>query len=395
MVRSTERACDLPAGVEASTFAGMRVGIVTTSYPRWRGDAAGSFVAGHAAYLRGTGATVEIVAAGAPDVDPAWDAAEGVRRVAAPPGLFYAGGAPEAIGRGVGGAAGFAARLGAAVVARASRWDAVAAHWLAPSAWAAVPTRGPLLAIAHGGDVHLLAARGLLRSTLRALAVRGARLACVAAPLRDAVIAARPASSSATIVQPMGVDGATIAAVVAARAVRPAQPHLTIAVLARLVPIKGVDVALWALASLPPRFRMVVAGDGPERARLMTLARELGVEARVAWRGWLDAPARDRVLVDADVVAVPSIVTPDGRHEGTPLAALEALACGVPVVATATGGLAALDSVGARVVPPRDPRALAAAIARAATLPLAPVSALAWPAVGARLDEHWRRQVRS
>jgi glycosyltransferase involved in cell wall biosynthesis len=170
---------------------------------------------------------------------------------------------------------------------------------------------------------------------------------------------------------------------------------VTIAVLARLVPIKGVDVALWALASLPARFRMVVAGDGPERARLMTLARELGVEDRVAWRGWLDASARDRVLVDADVVAVPSIVTPDGRHEGTPLAALEALACGVPVVATATGGLAALAASGARIVAPRDPRALATAIARVATLPIAPASALAWPAVGARLDEHWRRQVRS
>lgn len=373
----------------------MRVGIVTTSYPRWRGDAAGSFVAGHAAYLRSTGAAVEIVAAGAADVDPAWDAAEGVRRVASPPGLFYAGGAPEAIGHGVGGAAGFTARLGATVIARAPRWDAVAAHWLAPSAWAAVPTRGPLLAIAHGGDVHLLAARGLLRSTLRALAVRGARLACVAEPLRAALIAARPAVAATTIVQAMGVDAASTAAIVRARATRPAQPHVTIAILARLVPIKGVDVALWALASLAPRFRMVIAGDGPERARLETLARELGVADRVVWCGWLDAAARDRVLVDADVVAVPSIVTPDGRHEGTPLAALEALACGVPVVATATGGLASLAALGARVVPPGDRHALGAALAAAATLPIAPAHALTWPAVGARLDEHWGRQVRS
>ena len=56
----------------------MRVGLITTSYPRWRGDAAGSFVAGHAAYLRRTGATVEIVATGS-EVSVAVGAAELLR----------------------------------------------------------------------------------------------------------------------------------------------------------------------------------------------------------------------------------------------------------------------------------------------------------------------------
>lgn len=366
----------------------MRIGLVTTSYPRWRGDAAGSFVAAHAAYLRGTGAVVEIVAAGASDVDAAWDRGEGVTRIAAPPGLFYAGGAPEALARGAtGGAAGFVARLTAAVAMRARRWDAVTAHWLAPSAWATLATRGPLLAIAHGGDVHLLERRRLLGPTLRALALRGARVACVSSVARDAIVAAAPRARP--LVQPMGVDDAATAAIVAARA--PRSPGATIVILARLVPIKGIDVALAALAQLPAHVTLVVAGDGPARATLETLAATLGVTARVRFVGWLDAAARDALLVLADAVCVPSIATPDGRSEGTPLAALEALAAGVPVVVTATGGLAALAAHGAHVVPPGDPAALAAAITTALTTRATPRADLGWAHVGPRLDGHWGR----
>jgi glycosyltransferase involved in cell wall biosynthesis len=241
-------------------------------------------------------------------------------------GLFYAGGAPEALARGAtGGAAGFVARLTAAVAVRARRWDAVAAHWLAPSAWAALATRGPLLAIAHGGDVHLLAQRRLLGPTLRALALRGARVACVSSAARDAVRAADPRAQP--LVQPMGVDDDATAAIIAARAARPPASPITIAILARLVPIKGLDVALAALAQLPARCTLVVAGDGPARAALEHRAAALGVSARVRFVGWLDAAARDALLAAADAVCVPSIATPDGRSEGTPLAALEALAC--------------------------------------------------------------------
>jgi len=371
----------------------MRIGVVTTSYPRWEGDAAGSFVAGHVAYLRRSGATVEVIAAGDAATDAGWDADETVTRVAARPGLFYAGGAPEAIGAGAGGAAfEFAARLGAIVVGRARRWDAIAAHWLAPSALAAVASRGPLLAIAHGGDVHLLARRGLLGPSLRLLGARGAQLAFVSAPLRDGAIAAWPGVAARSIVQPMAVDGGRAARIAAARAGRSARDELiTVAILARLVPIKAVDVAITALQYLPKSFRLQVAGDGPARTALEAHARTVGVAERVRFLGWLDADARDRVLVDADVVAVSSAPLADGRVEGTPLAALEALAAGVPLVVTATGGLVALTDHGARVVAPHDPSALAAAIALAASSRPTPTAGLDWSCVGQTLDRHWGR----
>ena len=69
----------------------MRIGVVTTSYPRWPGDPAGSFVAGHVRALRALGHDVDVIAAG----DAAADDAIRVRTG----GLFYRGGAPELLER--------------------------------------------------------------------------------------------------------------------------------------------------------------------------------------------------------------------------------------------------------------------------------------------------------
>jgi glycosyltransferase involved in cell wall biosynthesis len=106
-----------------------------------------------------------------------------------------------------------------------------------------------------------------------------------------------------------------------------------VAFLGRLVPIKGADILIDAL---PPGATLLVGGDGPERGRLERRAAERGLEAR--FLGPLDAPHRRRLLAAADALAVCSRALPDGRTEGTPTVLLEALAAGLPVVATATGG---------------------------------------------------------
>src|SRR5204863_4049081 len=93
--------------------------------------------------------------------------------------LFYGAGAPDELERSGRGAVSFTARLALAVARRAHRWDRIVAHWLAPSALAALPARAPLLAIAHGGDVHTLRRTHLLAPALYALRARDARLAFV------------------------------------------------------------------------------------------------------------------------------------------------------------------------------------------------------------------------
>lgn len=360
----------------------MRIGVVTTSYPRDAGDPAGSFVAAHVGWLRSAGHQVEVVAAGAGD-----------GRVAARTGLFDAGGAPEAlatVGRPWLAAGSFAARLTARVAWRARRWDAVVAHWLVPCAVsAALATRLPVLAVAHSGDVHLVSRLGLAGAVAGALDRERIRLVFVSEALRARFLAGLPAGrrqrlGARSLVQPMGVDTRRLAAARPER--RGGRPRVVF--VGRLVPVKGVDLLLDAVAQLPVPTELVVAGDGPERSALQRRARRLGIAAD--FRGALEPGARDRLLASADVVALPSRPVEGGRVEGAPLVAREALAVGAPVVAAASGGLAELPADAAVLVPPEDAAALAAALTRLLADP-ARMEALSRAGRRYAADHDWQR----
>jgi glycosyltransferase involved in cell wall biosynthesis len=126
----------------------------------------------------------------------------------------------------------------------------------------------------------------------------------------------------------------------------------------RLIPGKGADVLIRAVARLQAGardVRAVVAGDGPERPRLIGLARELGVEGAVEFPGML---ADLRALwAGCDLAAFPS----DTFIDSFGMSALEAMACGKPVVGTRSGGVPELvvDGVTGALVPPGDVEALA------------------------------------
>ena len=124
---------------------------------------------------------------------------------------------------------------------------------------------------------------------------------------------------------------------------------------ARLDPQKGFTHLLEAAALLPD-VTFAVAGEGPERERLVERASSLGVAERVRWLGHRDdVPS---LLAAADLFVLPSL------NEGLPLAAMEAMFASVPVVATDAGGTGELvrDGVTGLLVPPADPRALADAV---------------------------------
>jgi glycosyltransferase involved in cell wall biosynthesis len=135
----------------------------------------------------------------------------------------------------------------------------------------------------------------------------------------------------------------------------PADARVLLAV-SRLTPQKGVDLAVQALASLPEDTVLVVLGDGPERATLERLSRELGVNRRVFLLG--------RVPDVAAWLRRASVFVHPARWEGFGLAVLEAMLAGLPVVATDVSSLPELvvDAETGVLVPPNNPTALARAI---------------------------------
>jgi glycosyltransferase involved in cell wall biosynthesis len=135
----------------------------------------------------------------------------------------------------------------------------------------------------------------------------------------------------------------------------------------RLVEGKGAAHLLHAMALLRhrhPAFRIVVVGDGPERANLAGLAAELGVQAE--FLGTRPAEEIAAWLRRAAILCVPSMTASDGWQEAFGIVFAEAQACGVPVVSYETGGIpeAVGADTGGLLVAEGDWRALAAALDR-------------------------------
>ncbi len=137
----------------------------------------------------------------------------------------------------------------------------------------------------------------------------------------------------------------------------------------RLIEKKGLDITLRALASLAqshPHARLVIAGDGPLLEPTRRLAQELGLVERVEFAGFLDTARLARLYADSHAFVHPSRLTADHNQEGVPNSMLEAMATGLPVVATLHGGIpeaVRADHAGL-LVAENDVDALAAAMRR-------------------------------
>jgi glycosyltransferase involved in cell wall biosynthesis len=141
-------------------------------------------------------------------------------------------------------------------------------------------------------------------------------------------------------------------------------PEPTVAFAGRLVREKGADVLLCAFAKVVqqiPKARLVIYGDGPQRAAIEKLAAQFGLTACVSMRGFRSNEEVERVSREAWAVAVPSIwEEPFGQ------VAIEAMMNGVAVVASDAGGLGRIvhDGQTGFLIQPGDANALAAALLR-------------------------------
>ena len=222
-------------------------------------------------------------------------------------------------------------------------------------------------------------------------------------PGADAVIALTPSTerllrgdgipAGQVHVIPPGYDPALFAA--ASADPFPGLPRPRVGYLGRLAPQKDVDTLLQAFALLPADTQLLLAGDGPDRPALQRHAQRFG--GRVHFTGFVPHTAVPAVLAHVDLLVLPSL------YEDLSSTLIEAMATGLPVVATRVGGTADLvrHGVNGLLVPPRDPAALAAAISQILTDPTAATrmaaaaqstaAAYAWPDLARQVLQIYRQ----
>jgi colanic acid/amylovoran biosynthesis glycosyltransferase len=167
----------------------------------------------------------------------------------------------------------------------------------------------------------------------------------------------------------------------------------------RLIPKKGVATSLCAFAIFQKEFpnaELIIAGKGPLQSHLEELAEELGIVAKVHFRGFLSQKELLELYASSHCFLHPSETPPDQNQEGIPNSILEAMATGLAVLATKHGGIpeAVEEGRSGFLVEERDFEALAAAMKNLVRSPLAfrEMGALASESVAANFEQ--REQIR-
>lgn len=356
--------------------------MVATSYPRFPGDGVGSFMEPIAKGVAARGHEVHLVAPWHPAITRGksddgvyfhffhyapiaslnvFGYAHGLRQdTALKPSAYLV--APAALVSGT---------FKAWRVAQKKRATVMHGHWVIPGGVIAQRAAGrlPVVVSLHGSDVFVAERKAAARRAARSVFARANWVTACSDDLHHRALALG-ADARRTETLPYGVDTTRFAPSVETRAATRRELGIGDAPLiltaGRLVSKKGFEYlidAAPALVSAHPGLRIAIGGDGDLRDALRARADRVAPGVVL----WLGNQPQDRIAhlaAAADVIAVPSVRDDAGNVDGLPNFALESLASATPVVATTAGGLpqAIADGVTGRLVPERDPAALASAI---------------------------------
>lgn len=221
-------------------------------------------------------------------------------------------------------------------------YDVVHAHWIVPQGLLQALFNKPFIITGHGGDVFSFK-KGIFRKLKEMALLKAKGITVVSKVLEEELLSQLEPKNKVFIektkILPMGVDDVFFSYRKSnSDIIRSLHDNsdVTIACSGRLVEIKGINYLIQAMKDV--KGKLIIVGDGPQRQELQNQATYL--KDKVIFVGSKTHEQLAKILAQADIYVLPSITPKDGSKEGLGLAALEAMAIGLPVIATSSGGIA-------------------------------------------------------
>jgi len=361
----------------------MRIAVLTSSYPRFAGDGTAPFVQSISEYLVKLGHQVEVVAPYDPSVEREYSATLPVHRFRyiCPERLHIMGHAKALKGD---------VRLRPLVylllpffllsafvklyrIVQRQNSQIIHVHWVLPNGPVAALVvrirRIPLVISLHGSDIYIAQKNRIFSTVARVVFKQASAVSACSQWLKQSAEKLGAAKgihlitwgADPEIFRPRPKDKVLLKKLGLTRG------NPCVLALGRLVHKKGFDVLIRAWAKVCPSFpsaRLIIAGEGPLSSTLQHQAQTSDVASTIRFPGRIPWDRVPDYLACADVFVLPSTQDKHGNIDGLPTVLLEAMSCGLPVIASQIGGISEViqHPKNALLVPPGDEVALASSI---------------------------------
>jgi glycosyltransferase involved in cell wall biosynthesis len=252
-------------------------------------------------------------------------------------------------------------------IIRKEKINIVNSHWLIPQGIVGAICKRLFnikhVASVHGSDINLIAKSKILRIVFKFIAQNTDRIIANSSFTKQKILDINSELDAKTQVIPMGVDINKLNDIQTKKSHMTINADYLVLTVGRLIALKGVDYLIRAMNHVIARYptaKLVICGDGSEKSSLMELVSDLNLTDHVVFTGHIPHDAVAQCYHSADVFVLPSIRI-DGFEEGLGVVLLEAMACGIPVIGSNTGGISSIidDGCNGFLVAEKSPKDLA------------------------------------
>jgi len=228
-------------------------------------------------------------------------------------------------------------------IVRRERIDVIHTHWVLPNGLIGAFCKKifgiPHITTAHAGDVFTIEKSKFLKIFGSFVLKSADVITANSGFTKNSIVSIEKSVNDNVQIIPMGVDKQRFMKKGSTRAPLPPATILTIGRLVEKKGIKFLIMAMEIVVKAYPDAKLIIGGDGPERENLVTLRNSLKLEKNVEFTGFIPREKISSVYASADIFVLPSIEMKSGDTEGLGVVLLEAMASGVPVVGSNTGGI--------------------------------------------------------